>query len=138
MGNSLMKQAHLYTRFFVDTTEVGAAESAANSVIDILLPHCHVVRKEVKPYWKIPENYEVFLVLNPKDELHLSFHNIMANLAEVWEAHYETDDDGWAIWTKDLQGKFLVPGVVWAILGKVPEGAAVTDDLPSSEEQSPA
>jgi hypothetical protein len=124
-----MNPTFLFLRMFVEASDMAAAELVAKSVIQLLRTHCDVLRQRIEPYWKIAANYEIALELAPKEDLHLSFHNVMGSLAEGWEVHNEWNNDAWAVWAVELKGRSLIPSVVWAHLDIVLEGAVVKDSL---------
>jgi hypothetical protein len=102
-------------RLFV---KVGCQQEA-EVVTDAAMKKIHTFashrRREIEPYWKMPEYYEVTLNLEPQIELEAAFFKTMSSLASGWECGGDSDDK-WAIWNPSPNGSFFSPDVGWASL----------------------
>jgi len=102
-------------RLFTAVPNEAEAERVASLARAMLADHGRICRADrVQRYWKIPEYFEIFLVLQPGAASQAAFNSIMDALATGWDVHrFETGGD-WAVWNPSASAIFHLPKVRWA------------------------
>jgi|GEM_PF-5658711 len=100
----------LSIRTFMKTSDRSIATEIAEALISAIGPLAEMEKTEIKPYWKIEDYMEVFLVFQVNGDL-LNVLNVSKSLlGRDWEAlnAYE------AIWVNRKQEVTLIPELRWA------------------------
>jgi hypothetical protein len=108
----------LFLRLFVETSDSKEAHQIAGQVKTLIEKHANIKKIKVEEYWKIPEDYEIFFLMDPKRTPEACFNNIMNSLAEGWAEIVIAPEDYtyFAIWNAGPNSESFVPKMVWANL----------------------
>lgn len=99
-------------RMFVEVTEHDEAQRIATEVAQLLVGVATLVSLRVVQYWKNPEHFEAFLVLDAVDESDDLLRNVVTKLGTGWMI--QRARDGEAIWSCGEGRAFDAEHVRWA------------------------
>jgi len=104
-------------RVFAEVSDKCAAEALCRQTIGKFTQFGKIVRCDTpKPYWKIPEYYEIFVVLEPDVPVRHAFDRIMMELAPRWGEVHRHAEGSWAVWNAGPGSTFVISEVRWANL----------------------
>lgn len=102
----------IHARFFLEVGDGPTALGLSQSICEKLLGHGKVSIKSIEKYWKIPEYYEVSIVVS-SEELTLDALSVIAHdLGSGWVV----DNISYMIWTPSTHSNFIINEVRWAQL----------------------
>lgn len=130
-GDSLRDNA-IFLRVFAEVGDQAAANTISRRIEDVFTRYGAIVRCDTpKQYWKIPEYFEVFVVLRPFKPVPDAFDSILTALGSGWEVHRFAGGGNWAIWNAGIDdATFAITEVRWANLECLhePESALVNPE----------
>lgn len=108
---------------FVVLPDQGAAEAFGTTVQAILASFGDILETGAKRYWKVPEWFEVVVVLRLVTEPHSTFADILSSLGQGCQRSNTTAEERSAVWNSGPDANFYSPIVRWANVELFPESA---------------
>ena len=90
-----------------------SALALAESVKALLASFGASMQVDAKRYWKIPEWFEVSVVLAPVADAAATFKGVLQALGEGWQSRQSSSDELTAVWNHEA-GSFFDPAVRFA------------------------
>lgn len=76
---------YLTLRLFVEVDDQKDAEHYYNIICKTIEPYCIETSHKIERYWKIPEHFEIFLIMSHKNDLFQDYEKIKNLLGTGWE-----------------------------------------------------
>jgi hypothetical protein len=108
-------------RLFAEVADESEASVFANEVRSNLLNIGSIQKFNVRRYAKVPEFFEVHMVIDPIVEPPRAFESILSTLGEGWDRNDVSVNEQWAVLNTEEGGKFHSPVGRWASVDRVPE-----------------
>lgn len=112
------KEYELLIRLFIETSDEDEGKAITNTIISKINDYVSITQCRIQPYWKIPENLEIFITMLPKIEPMMSFQGVLHALGSGWkirDSKVRSDCyDEWAILVpRDMSGTFFSKLICW-------------------------
>jgi hypothetical protein len=106
----------IHLRLFCELETEDAARVVGKNLSEILSEFGHSMVFKVEPYWKVPEYFEISILIRNSSGLKRRVRDIASRLSEDWMS-----SGGSLIWEMKNVVQFIDPSVRWAELEYIEE-----------------
>jgi hypothetical protein len=100
----------LFVRLFAEVDTEESAHKIAQEVLLSINKYALLEKKQIRKYWKISSEFEIFFKLKPIHNLSEDYESILRALGSGWKKFHQYEH----IWNQAEDRLFMINNVKWA------------------------